>query len=257
MIPPIEFFVPGVPKTAGSKKAFPIWRGKGPSKQFVRSVIVDDAGQAGKDWRASVRQAQAAELIGLVQELGKTNPQIAVAILDLVVEAMDISQREEIVKRIRQVTGMSDPDAEEKTPEEMARAQAQQAAAQRAIAMEEAQIAKTRAEAIAKSAGGEKSLADKKLSEAKAILTNVQAMMTSIEAALAAVVTAQAAPIADQMLTEAGFTPASDGTFTPATASAGVPAGPPELLPNAAHPNKIPISPGAAAAPPEAAEGAM
>ena len=55
MIPPIEFFVPGVPKTAGSKKAFPIWRGKGPSKQFVRSVIVDDAGQAGKDWRASVQ----------------------------------------------------------------------------------------------------------------------------------------------------------------------------------------------------------
>lgn len=51
----IEFFVPGVPKTAGSKKAFPIWRGKGAERKFVRSVIVDDAGQAGKDWRASVQ----------------------------------------------------------------------------------------------------------------------------------------------------------------------------------------------------------
>lgn len=55
MTPTIEFFVPGVPKTAGSKKAFPIFRGKGPSKQFVRSVIVDDSGQAGKDWRVSVQ----------------------------------------------------------------------------------------------------------------------------------------------------------------------------------------------------------
>lgn len=55
MISTIEFFVPGVAKTAGSKKAFPIWRGKGSERKFVRSVIVDDAGQAGKDWRASVQ----------------------------------------------------------------------------------------------------------------------------------------------------------------------------------------------------------
>lgn len=53
----IKFFVPGIPKTAGSKRAFPIWRGKGASKKFVRSVVVDSSGQAGKDWRASVQFA--------------------------------------------------------------------------------------------------------------------------------------------------------------------------------------------------------
>ncbi len=55
---PIQFFVPGVPKTAGSKKAFPLWKGKGASRQFVRSIITDSSGAAGREWRSAI-QAEA------------------------------------------------------------------------------------------------------------------------------------------------------------------------------------------------------
>lgn len=53
----IKFFVPGTPRTAGSKKAFPLWRGTGPNRHFVRSIITDDSGAAGKAWRSVVQDA--------------------------------------------------------------------------------------------------------------------------------------------------------------------------------------------------------
>jgi Holliday junction resolvase RusA-like endonuclease len=50
---PIQFFVPGIPRPGGSKRAFPIKKGG----QFTgRVAIVDAAGQSNKDWRASVVQ---------------------------------------------------------------------------------------------------------------------------------------------------------------------------------------------------------
>lgn len=51
----IEFFVPGLAKTAGSKKAIPMFSGQGPGRTFVRSLVVDDTGAAGKNWRAVVQ----------------------------------------------------------------------------------------------------------------------------------------------------------------------------------------------------------
>ena len=46
----ISFQVIGTPRTAGSKKAFY-------NKKLKRSMIVDDAGQKGKDWRVAVQAA--------------------------------------------------------------------------------------------------------------------------------------------------------------------------------------------------------
>lgn len=63
MSTPIIIRVPGIPKTAGSKKAFPIFRGKGPAKTWVRNIVTDDTGQDGKAWRASV-QARAFDSMG-------------------------------------------------------------------------------------------------------------------------------------------------------------------------------------------------
>lgn len=45
------FFAAGHPRPGGSKKAFPMWRGSGPNRQFVRSLIVDASGKNGKTWR--------------------------------------------------------------------------------------------------------------------------------------------------------------------------------------------------------------
>ena len=53
--PAVSFFVLGIPAPGGSKKAFPIFRnGSAGEKVFVRSLIVDDAGQRNKDWRSNV-----------------------------------------------------------------------------------------------------------------------------------------------------------------------------------------------------------
>ena len=50
---PISFFVPCVPKPAGSKRAFAIKKG---GAFTGRSSIVDASGQKGKDWRGDVKR---------------------------------------------------------------------------------------------------------------------------------------------------------------------------------------------------------
>lgn len=45
----IRFFVPGIPRTAGSKRAFI-------PKGWTRAIITDDSGKAGKDWRFDVKR---------------------------------------------------------------------------------------------------------------------------------------------------------------------------------------------------------
>ena len=68
----LSLFIPGVPKTAGSKRAFPIWKGrKGETRTFTgRTVLVDTTGDAGKRWRADVRSAVMAERKVLPIETG-------------------------------------------------------------------------------------------------------------------------------------------------------------------------------------------
>ena len=55
MFTPIEFTVIGKPATAGSKRAFPLMKGG----KFIRSIIVDSSGAAGKSWRAMVQDRAA------------------------------------------------------------------------------------------------------------------------------------------------------------------------------------------------------
>ncbi|MDP2047568.1 MAG: hypothetical protein Q8K33_01560 [Cypionkella sp.] len=70
-----------------------------------------------EDWRATVRQANAESLLELAKQLASTAPQIVVQILDLVVEALDVPKRDEIVKRIRAITNVPDPDADPNNPD--------------------------------------------------------------------------------------------------------------------------------------------
>lgn len=111
---------------------------------------------AEEDWRATTRQAQAEQLFELMGQLAQTAPQLVVQIIDLVIEATDLPKREEIVKRVRQITGVQDPDEDPNNPSP--ETQAQQAAAAKAqqlqermmaadIAEKEGKAAKTQAEA--------------------------------------------------------------------------------------------------------------
>ncbi|AYO76442.1 hypothetical protein [Sphingobium yanoikuyae] len=158
-----------------------------------------------QDWRASVRQAQVDELLALLQQLAPVNPQVALVMLDLVVEGMDVPQRDELVRRIRSITGMRDPDAEEPTPEEIARDQAQQAAQQRQDALTDATIADKQASAQQKAAQAQKLAQEAQKAQTAIAEGNIAATRAALETALQMLAAPIAVPVADELLRESGF----------------------------------------------------
>lgn len=147
------------------------------------------------EWRATMRQAQAEQLLEI---LTRMPPQIAITLLDLVVEMMDVPNRDELVSRIRKINGQRDPDAEEPTPEELEVMQAQQQQAQMQQAMFEAEL---RAK-LAKAGVDEARAAQLAAQVAK---ENIAAQSQAIEAAIRALMAPPAVPVADGLLHEAGF----------------------------------------------------
>lgn len=178
-----------------------------PENDIVRTkadFIISEA-----DWRATVRQAQTEELLTLMQQLAPVNPQIAMMTLDLIVEMMDVPNSDEIVKRIRQITGMRDPDAEEMTPEEQEAEMQKQAAAQQQAELQQrdalATIAGKEAKAQRDVMAAQKDGATIQKLTNDAALQAVQVQLQSLQAAIAALTTPQAVPVADGIMHEAGF----------------------------------------------------
>lgn len=156
-------------------------------------------------WSASTRQAQVAELLELVTNLAPAAPQVALAVLDLVVESMDVAGRDEIVKRIRQATGMRDPEATELTPEEQAAQDEATAAKDRAIRMEEATIEEKKASGAQKGAQAELIGMQALLAAQDEKLKRVEVQNNAVLAAIQAISARQAAPVADAMLADVGY----------------------------------------------------
>lgn len=178
-----------------------------PENDIVRTkadFIISD-----EDWRATIRQAQTEELLSLLQQLAPVVPELATGILDLLVEMMDIPNREEIVKRIRQFTGQKDPDQQELTPEEQAEEEAkQQAEAEQAELQRrgvEAGIAKTESEAAKNMAAADKDGAAMRQIQTDTALKGIQTQLSALQAAIQAITVPGAVRVADQMLHEAGF----------------------------------------------------
>lgn len=178
-----------------------------PENDIIRSkadFIISD-----QDWRASVRQAQTEELFALLQQLAPVAPQIALVMLDLIVEGMDIASRDELVKRIRQVTGMRDPDQEELTPEEKAEQQAKDQAAQQAQQLQMraqlADIGVKEAKAMRDQAAVQKEQALIRQIMGSLAGQNITTQQNALQAALMALSAPGAVRVADGMLHEAGF----------------------------------------------------
>lgn len=150
------------------------------------------------DFQASIREAQVQMLIDMIAKLAPANPQIAMITLDLVVEAMDIPNRDEIVKRIRQATGLRDPEADEPTEEEIAAMQQ----AQQQAAMQQAMF---EAELMGKQADAQKKAADAAYTRARMINTNVGSTKAAMEAGVVALTAPPAVPVADGILQESGW----------------------------------------------------
>lgn len=175
--------------------------------------IIDEA-----EWRATMRQAAVSELM---EVMTKMPPQISITMLDLLVENMDIPNRDEIVKRIRAVNGMKDPDATEPTPEDIKREQMQAQQEQYNAEMLVAQLAeqqakadKTKAEAIRAAAEAEKVQANTDLISKQGIREGVLAIKDATDAATAVAFMPELAGLSDGILRESGWknpeTPSAD-----------------------------------------------
>lgn len=196
------------------------------------------------DWRATMREAAVAELVELVS---KMPPQVSMVILDLIVDSMDIPNRDEIVKRIRAVTGQRDPDATELTPEEQQAMQAQQ----QMQAMQQADFEATLREKVAKATKAEAE-ADK--IKAQTINEKMAATSTAMTAATSVVQMPTIAKVADALLGEAGwqgYNPAVQGlpmqqpAMQPQVQSQQTAPNqmPPEMAPDAANGGAAPMMP--------------
>lgn len=88
-----------------------------------------------QDFRETVRQAQAEQLFEMAMKLP---PEAQLALIDVIVEATDISNKDAILKRLRKINGQTDP-AREDDPEVQAQmaAQAEAQRANEALAMRE------------------------------------------------------------------------------------------------------------------------
>lgn len=162
-----------------------------------------------QDWRASVRQAQTEELFALLQQLAPVAPQIAMVMLDLIVEGMDLASRDEIVKRIRQVTGQRDPDQEELTPEEQQEQQQKDMAAQQQAELQQRAMMADIAVKEAK-AGRDQMEIQKAQANVRQIMgalagQNVNTQKAALEAALMALSSPGAIGVADGILHESGL----------------------------------------------------
>lgn len=184
------------------------------------------------DYNASVRDAMMAQL---TEMLGRMPPEVALQMLDLVVDMSNIANKEELVKRIRKINGQEDPDAAddpEANAQREAAEQEQAAMAQRQQEIElrgaEAEIAKIEAETA-------RIKAESALRKVDAMTKKMEAMFTAMQAAQVAASVANVTPIADSMLKTAGFVD-DEG------AEADIPA--PEVVPpEMAVQNNQPVSP--------------
>lgn len=184
-----------------------------------------------EDWRASARQAQAEELLDLAGKLAATAPQIVISILDLVVEAMDVPKRDEFVKRIRQVTGAEDPDADPNNPDPETLAKKQAQAEESAMNMRALM-----AELQEKEAKGRKAQADAAKAEGSIATDQIALLKQAMETAMAIAGAPAVAAAADQILGQAVQSAAATLTSPQdeaAAAMAQAPAMPEQPMPEA------------------------
>lgn len=162
------------------------------------------------EWSATVREAKTQKLLDMLQIIAPAAPEAMMVMIDLIVEGMDITNRDEIVRRLRQLTGMRDPDQTEPTPEEMALEQKKSDAEKRQVRMQEAEIADKEASAAQKKAAAGNLDATREKMKAALATDNVGTLKAALEAALIMLQAPGAAPVADTVAREAGFIGATE-----------------------------------------------
>ena len=161
------------------------WVMLNPMQAEKAEFVVDE-----QNAQANLRAAMFETMTGVLQTLP---PEVALQLLDLVYDNSDLPNRDEMVKRIREINGQKDPNAE-KTPESMAAEQAQteqvQAQQQQVEEMQKLEIEKLRVE----------------IEQLKSNITvkNVEGLYSAINAAKEVAMLPAIAPMADEVYKSAG-----------------------------------------------------
>ena len=157
---------------------------------FKADFVVDEM-----DYNATAREANVDRLLEAFAKVGGGDPQMLMAVLDLIVESMDLPKRDEIVKRIRQVTGAEDPDADPDNPdpETIQREQAKDAHAKM---MQRVQTA----ELMEKEAKAAKTMAEARKTQGSLVNSEIEATDKAIQAAATLLQNAGAGEVADMLM---------------------------------------------------------
>lgn len=168
----------------------------GPDGTVLNSITEQQADfvVSEQDFRSNLRQAMFESMFDLVGRLAQMNPMVALNLLDLVVEMVDVPNRDELVARIRKLSGQRDPEAEP-TPEEQA---ADQAAAEQNAITQKIQTETLAAQLRKLQAEGEKL-------DAATMLQHIDGMLKALEAAQLVSAVPETTPIADEIMRSAGF----------------------------------------------------
>lgn len=169
-------------------------------------IISEDA------WNASLRQAAVQQFMELLTQVGPVAPDIVMVLLDLVVEMMDLPSGDEVVNRIRQITGMEDPDADPNAPnpEREQREAAKQAQAELAQRQADAELGKLEGEAAEKQARAGKAKADAMKVIKGMASDNIGTQKEALELALQMLAAQPAMPVVDNVLNRAGYVSPAD-----------------------------------------------
>lgn len=183
---------------------------------FEARYVIDQ-----QPYHATMSQQAVADLMDLLGVVGGTpgGAQVVMNLLDLLVQQMDIPNRDLVVKRIRSINGQSDPDTPSSPEEQQEQAQKQlQAQADKELlqAKVRADIARLQAQA--------------KQGDAAAFKTTIEGMFAALQGAQVNAGSPAYAPVADAMLAAAGFK-AQGGDDPNIPAGGGQPPGPPQGAP--------------------------
>lgn len=137
-------------------KEKPAWRPINDSPATSITAFKADFVISQDEWRATVRQAQAQQLMDLMIQLAPVAPQMVLQMLPVLLGMMDVPKAQELARMARQITGAPDPDEDPQnpSPETQARQQAEAAAqamqqrmAEAEVALKEGLVLKAQAEA--------------------------------------------------------------------------------------------------------------
>lgn len=147
-----------------------------------------------QDFKSSLRQAMFESLFDIVGRLAQVNPQVALNLLDLVVEMIDVPGRDELVARIRKINGQRDPDTDP-TPDELA---AQEASDRKKAEADQLEVDRLHAEL-------ENLRAKTKDLVAAAVKKGTETAYAAMQAGQVIATMPAVAPIADEVMKGAGY----------------------------------------------------